>query len=63
MNQELRRAVLSAALIAVFCALIVWWLERFETRRMHEEIGTYLSRYSEFREWLESREKGLEGGA
>lgn len=55
MSQQLRQALLSAALIAVFCAAIVWWLERYETARMHDEIGTYLHRYSEFREWLASK--------
>ncbi len=58
MTDKLRESILAAALIAVFCAAIVWWLERYETQRMHSEIGTYLHRYSEFREWLEARERG-----
>lgn len=58
MSDKLRESVLAAALLAVFCAAIVWWLERYETARMHSEIGTYLHRYSEFREWLAAREGG-----
>lgn len=50
--------VVAAAALGIVAALVVWFLERFESRRMHHEIGHFLARYAEFQEWEQNRGGG-----
>ena len=46
-----KQVILIGITLGVTAALVVWWLERFESRRMFGEMGQYLSRYDQFRDW------------
>lgn len=46
------RVLVMAAVLGIVAAAVVWYLERFESRRLHAEVRQYLSRYDEFRAWL-----------
>lgn len=45
--------VATGVVLGVVCALVVWWLERFEVTRLHGEIRTYLDRMDAFERWRE----------
>lgn len=45
----------ACVLISVFCAALVWWLERFETERLAAQFQAYLGKVDRFRDW-ESRQ-------
>ncbi len=51
-----RQAIVVGLILGLTCALVVWYLERFESRRLHTEISEYLSKRDQFREWLSKRE-------
>lgn len=51
----LRHVILTGVVMGVTAAAIVWWLERFESDRLHREVRSYLGRYDEFRDWLEQK--------
>ena len=37
--------------ISVLAGGLAWWLQRFEMQNLHAEIGAYLSKFDEFRQW------------
>lgn len=50
-----RNAVIIGLVLGVVCACIVWYLERFESNRLHAEVREYLTKYDEFSEWLSKK--------
>jgi len=61
-QQDLEKIVLTGLILGVVAASVVWFLERFQSERLHAEVRTYLERYDEFREWVKQRPTGP-GGA
>lgn len=55
---EYRSAVVAGVFLGVVAALVVWWLERFETRRVVGEVEQYLRSHAAFTDYL--RETGRE---
>lgn len=55
--EELRPALVAGVVLGVVAALVVWWLERFETRRVIAEAEGLLRRHAAFDDFL--RERGL----
>ncbi len=51
-----RQAVAIGLILGVTCALVVWYLERFESNRLHADISDYLSKRDQFRDWLSNHE-------
>ena len=51
-----KQAAVIGIALGITAGLIVWFLERFETDRLHREVRGYLKNVDEFNEWL--REKG-----
>lgn len=47
-----RQTIVVGLILGVSCALCVWYLERFESRRLITDVESYLARYDEFRDWL-----------
>lgn len=60
MSDDVRKLLVLGIALGITAALVVWWLERFEERRMmdslHRELGQYLGRWDEFQAWLGRRE-------
>ena len=52
---EVRNAIVSGVILGAVAAVVVWWLERFETRRMVGEVETYLRRHADFQQYLRDR--------
>lgn len=50
-----RQVVVFGVIVVVGCAALVWWLEKFEVGKLHREIGDYLNKYDEFRDYLDQR--------
>lgn len=50
-----RQVVAIGLIMGLTAAAVVWWLERFESERLHGEVRSYLDRYDEFRDWLASQ--------
>lgn len=64
MKDDLPKILLTGLVLGVTCAAVVWFLERFESNRLHAEVTGYLERYDEFRDWLATRgNDGIEGTA
>jgi len=53
-----RHAVVIAIGMGIVAALVVWYLERFETNRLFGEMRDYMSKQDQFRDWLREREGG-----
>lgn len=53
-----RQVVIAGAVLGLTAAVVVWWLERFQVERLHGDIREYLSRYDEFRDWLQAKADG-----
>ena len=54
-----KHTALMAVVMGVVAAGVVWYLERFEVAKMHNEMRDYLERHDAFQSFL--REKGVEG--
>ena len=50
-----KQVVATAVLLGVVAAGVVWYLERFEVARMHEEMRGYLERHDAFQSFLKER--------
>lgn len=50
-----KQAALIGVVLGLTAAAVVWWLERFEVGRLHDEVQSYLETYDEFRDWLANR--------
>ena len=59
--EELRKILLTGLVLGIVAASVVWFLERFEGKRLHNEVREYLERYDEFRAWLTTRPPTLGG--
>ena len=57
---ELRPALVAGVVLGVVAAVVVWYLERFETRRVISEAEDLLRRHAAFDEFLRARERGEE---
>lgn len=55
-----KQTLVLAALMGVVAAGVVWFLERFETDRMHAQMREYLEKHEAFRLW--TAEHGEPGG-
>jgi len=44
MPPEYQRVILAGVTLGVVAALVVWWLERFQTQRLISELEEYLRR-------------------
>lgn len=56
-----RQTIVVGLILGVTCALVVWYLERFETNRLHADIREYLENVDSFRDWLAAN-KGENNG-
>lgn len=45
------RTIITGVVLGVVCALVVWWLERFEIDKLHGEVRSYLEKVDEFKRW------------
>lgn len=54
----IKHALIMGIALGLTAAAVVWYLERFESQRLHTEISNYLHRYDEFRKWDQSQPKG-----
>ena len=61
-RDDLSKVLLTGLILGVVAAGVVWFLERFEGRRLHAEVREYLDKYDEFRAWMATRPP-LPGGA
>lgn len=60
LSPELRNAIVSGLVLGVVAACVVWWLERFESRRMIGEVETYLRRHADFQGYLRERGESVD---
>lgn len=51
-RQDLGRILMAGAALGLVAGAVVWFLERFESQRLHEQVHEYLRDYDKFREWL-----------
>lgn len=56
---SLKQAVIFGTVFGLVAALVVWYLERFEVNKLHQEIRTYLGHQEGFQDFL--RERGENG--
>ena len=54
------RVLVIGAVLGIVAAAVVWYLERFEVRKMIGEAERVLSRHADFEKWL--RERRAAGG-
>lgn len=52
---EYRPAIVAGVILGLVAAGIVWWLERFESRRLVTEAEELLRRHAAFDEFLRGR--------
>lgn len=55
---SVRNAIVAGMILGVVAACVVWFLERFEVARMHEQIREHLERHDAFGDFLRQREDG-----
>lgn len=48
-----RQVIATGLILGLTAAVVVWFLERFESQRLHGEVRSYLTNYDAFREWVE----------
>jgi len=51
-----RQTILCAVILGVVAAAVVWYLERFEVEKMHNQVSQYLSHQADFKKYLTERE-------
>jgi hypothetical protein len=54
-REDLARIIMVGAVLGITAGAVVWFLERFESDRLHEEVARYLRDYDAFNEWLAHR--------
>lgn len=54
-RQDLGRLVIAGAALGLVAGAVVWFLERFESERLHAEVRTYMENYDAFRTFLAQR--------
>lgn len=54
-RQDLGRILLTGAALGLVAGAVVWFLERFETERLHSEVRSYMENYDAFRAFLAQR--------
>lgn len=57
-EKPVQQALIAGVILGVVCAGIVWYLERFEAKKLHAEMAEYLERHDQFKEFLAKRERG-----
>lgn len=57
MNVNVKQALIIGLTLGLTAAVVVWFLERFESDRLHSEVSNYLHRYDEFRKWDSQQKK------
>jgi hypothetical protein len=55
---EYRPAIVAGVILGVVAALVVWYLERFETKRVVAEAENLLKRHAAFDDYLRERGAG-----
>ena len=50
---ELAKVLLTGVVLGISAALVVWFLERFETERLAERFQAMLRDHDAYRAWLE----------
>lgn len=50
-----RQVLVTAVVLGVVAALVVWYLERFQAERLTGEIADYLRKRDEFEQFLRER--------
>ena len=50
-----KQTALMAVVMGVVAAGVVWYLERFEVAKMHEEMRSYLERHDAFQTFMKER--------
>ena len=51
-----RQTILCAVILGVVAAGVVWYLERFEVEKMHNQVSEYLRHQADFKKYLTERE-------
>ncbi len=46
-----KQTVAAAIVMGLVAAAVVWYLERFQSIKLHEEVNDYLRRYDRFKLW------------
>lgn len=57
-EKPVQQAIIAGVILGVVCAGIVWYLERFEARKLHSEMDSYLAKHAQFQDFLSKRERG-----
>lgn len=55
MKDELPKVIVTGIVLGVVAGAVVWFLERFQTNRLVEELKTALDDEGALRQWLDSR--------
>ena len=46
-----KQTIAAAVVMGLVAAAVVWYLERFQVGRLHDEVNDYLRRYDRFKLW------------
>lgn len=57
MNDDLPKVIITGVVLGVVAGAVVWFLERFQTNRLVEELRSALGDENALREWLNARPK------
>ncbi len=52
------QVIVTGVVLGVVAAACVWWLERFESGKLHAQVSEYLGKRAEFDEWLREHGRG-----
>lgn len=47
----MKQAIMTGVILGVIAGVVVWYLERFETQRMFEQIDDVLRAHAAFDDW------------
>lgn len=50
-RQDLGRILVAGAALGLVAGAVVWFLERFESDRLHVQVREYLEKYDAFKAW------------